>query len=167
MNERKKQAKEILEELNQDLITGTRSYFFFESIGFRKLLGNKTSADPMLNIIRRMSLSHVFLALSKFHEWYRRFKSEIPEDCKDACKELYRNIGDKGIVKFRNNRIGHIWDKKLDRPLTFNEVDEIINKIVSHDEGAFLLWVNNPKKNDFPKTVVSVIERTHDQIKLP
>jgi len=51
----------------------------------------------------------------------------------------------------------------LNRPLTADEIDEIIDKIVSGDEEGFLRWINNPNNNENSETVVSVVQRTLDQ----
>ena len=127
MDEKKDQAIEILVELAEDFITGTRSYDLFESQRFRILIKNPSMINPMLNTLRRMTLSHIFMALCKFKEWYDKFKNEIPDDCKNACRAIRQKFEHKGIVNFRNTRIGHIWDNARDRPVTADEIDEIID----------------------------------------
>lgn len=114
--------------------------------------------------VSRMALSYLFLTLDKWIEFYERFGRVIPEDCREPAKVLKKEIEQRGIRRFRNTFVGHIWDKKRARPLTADEVAEAADAIVKGDEDAFCRWCNDPDGNVYPNTVVSVIERTRDRL---
>ena len=113
---------------------------------------------------RRMCYAFLLITLTKWCEVYRRYKSVLPIGCKSECKELTKTIEQRRIPDFRNNYIGHIWDKELKRPLLFEEIDKHLIDIGLDDEIGFLKWVNDPSNNTFPNTVVSVVEYVRDQL---
>jgi hypothetical protein len=88
----------------------------------------------------------------------------IPDDCRDACKGLLREVTRRNIQTFRNTFVGHIWDKEKNRPLTEDEIEAAANTIVEGDEEAFVAWCNDVSANEFPNTVVSIVEHTRDRI---
>jgi hypothetical protein len=73
-------------------------------------------------------------------------------------------LNDKQIPKFRNKVVGHILDKDRNAPITDQENDMYLQRIYGGDYNAFLLWINNPNDNAFPKTVVSIIENAKKKI---
>jgi hypothetical protein len=160
MSKQAKQAIDLLNEFICDLITGARTIPIFESKAFRK------PNDIIPHTARiRMCYSHLFLTLSKWVEFYKHFQSLIPSDCHRACKHLYNEIIKRKIIKFRNQRVGHIWDKGENRPWTNEETNTFFDLIVSDDPRAFLKWINDPKNNTFPNTVVSIVVETRDKMK--
>ena len=159
MNIKAKQAFDVLNEFIVDLITGSRSIEIFESKSFRR----QNNSVPHTARIR-MCYSHIFVALAKWIEFYEHFQSIIPSDCHSECKGLYNEIKKLGIVQFRNKRVGHIWDKKQNRPWTTEETNAYFNSILSDNPNIFLKWINDPSNNSFPNTVVSIVEKTRDRI---
>jgi len=150
----------ILNDFVGDLVAGTRSLELFESPAFT----SKTSQNMQL-IIRRMCLSHLIVTLSKWAELYDRYKAVIPGDTRPACSDLRKEIEARGIRDFRNKVVGHIWDSGLKRPLLRSEVDKRLAQVVRESPGAFLLWVNNPSANVFPRTVVAICETVRERIR--
>lgn len=117
----------------------------------------------MVNV-QKICLSHLVLGLCKFVEFYERFRTVIPSEHRDVCKALVSEIKQKGVVEFRNKCVGHIWDKSLDRPLIHSEIMTRLLKLTGGNMSVFLDWVNNPKGNTFPSTVVSIIETVRDTL---
>src|SRR5439155_9112883 len=81
------------------------------------------------------------------------------------CKRLVKEVERRQIRRFRNTFVGHIWSKKLSRPLTQDEIEAAVQKIVEGDQDAFALWCNNHEANVYPATVISIVERTRDRIR--
>ena len=79
-------------------------------------------------------------------------------------KSQKKKFKKKGIINFRNKYVGHIWDNDNQRPLLKEEIDEYLEKIIGENESAFIEWVNNPKANNFPNTVVSITEEARQTI---
>lgn len=160
MNQQAKEAYKILNEFIVDLIVGTRSLQLFDSPFFSKKIKDTTRVG-----INRMCLSHIFLTLYKWLEFYERYNKIIPRDCIPSCRSLRKEIEKREIDKFRNKFVGHIWDKEKNRPLTIKEIDDYISKIMGEDHSSFLNWVNNPEGNTFPNTVLSIIQHISIRIK--
>lgn len=115
-----------------------------------------------------MCFSHLIITLSKWAELYDHYARVIPDDCRAACKDLRREIDRRRIRGFRNTCVGHIWDKQSRRPLTENALERYIERIVGDDPEQFWRWVNEPggaaEDNQFPRTVVSIIEHTRNRL---
>jgi hypothetical protein len=154
------EAFRVLNEFLGDLVVGIRSLELFESPAIAGRVSSGT-----LTSMRRMCLSHVLLTLSKFVEFYRYYRRQIPADCLAVCKNLQKELVGRGVVEFRNKRLGHIWDSDKNRPLTSQETDAYIDSIIAGDQAAFLKWVNNPHGNRFPATIVGIVEKTRDRIR--
>jgi hypothetical protein len=154
------EAFRILNDFVGDLVAGTRSLEVFESPGFASKIGENTQL-----ILRRMCLSHLVVTLSKWAELYDRYKAVIPNETRAACLELRKEIKTRGIRDFRNTVVGHIWDSKLKRPLMRSEVDTRLAQVLGDNQQPFLLWINNPPDNVFPKTVVAICEAAREGIR--
>lgn len=163
-----------MRDQRQDAISAFRvlNYFVGDLVAASQVrdlfLSEKISATVpprAANCVHRMCLSYLFLTLDKWSEFYRRFNSIIPSDCKPACSQLRRQIERRGIRKFRNTFVGHVWDKDLDRPLTEQEVQAAADRITDGDEAAFAAWCNDHSRNHFPATVVAIVEHTRDRIR--
>ena len=142
-----------------DLIAGTRLWELFESLAF-------TKGSKLYHVFYfRISVSHLILALSKYCELYKRFKSVIPKSVLSKAKSLSAQINDKGIISFRNKVIGHIWDDDLNRPLTSEETDQRLGAILAPDPTAFLKWINNHKNGNIAGSVVATCESIKEAIK--
>jgi hypothetical protein len=154
------EAVRILNDFVGDLVAGTRSMEVFESPGFSSKIGANTQL-----ILRRMCLSHLVVTLSKWAELYDSYKAVIPSETRAACLKLRKEIDARGIRDFRNTVVGHIWDSELKRPLMRSEVDTRLAKVLGDDEQSFLIWINSPTDNVFPKTVVAICEAVRDGIR--
>ena len=73
-------------------------------------------------------------------------------------------LDERGVKDFRNKVAGHIFDKKLNRPLTSVEIDARLSTVFGDSEESFLMWINNPQNNVFPRTIIAVCEHTRDRI---
>jgi len=119
---------------------------------------------PLMVTVQKICLSHLILSLCKFTEFYDRFKSLIPPEHVVACKKLVRTITDKGVKDFRNKCVGHIWDNDSGRPLLNSEIMARLDRMTDSDTEGFLKWINDPKANVFPATVVSIVETVRDAL---
>lgn len=119
---------------------------------------------PLMVTVQKICLSHLVLSLFKFIEFYERFHSVVPDAHRDECKKLVKTINQKGIVEFRNKCVGHIWDKKSNRPLLNSEIMVRLDHMTNRDIGGFLSWLNNPSGNVYPSTVVSIVETVRDAL---
>ena len=117
----------------------------------------------MINV-QKICVSHLVLGLFKFVEFYERFHQVIPSEHLEACKALVSEINRKGVVEFRNKCVGHIWDKEKQRPLIHSEIMTRLARLTGGDMSGFLDWIDNPKTNEFPSSVVSVVERVRDAL---
>lgn len=75
-----------------------------------------------------------------------------------------REIKQKGVVEFRNKCIGHIWDKDQHRPLIHSEIVTRLDRLTGANLSGFMDWINDPKANTFPSTVVSIVETVRDTL---
>lgn len=135
----------------------------------RRLFMSSRSSNNMsaatLGCVNRMCLSHLLLALDKWSEFYDHFHRVIPDDCRPACKQLTSKVRRRRIDRFRDTVVGHIWDKKLNRALTSEEIEAASQAIVEGDPDGFVEWCNHPTSNLFPSTVISIVEHTRDRIR--
>ncbi len=72
-------------------------------------------------------------------------------------------IKGKRIDEFRSKYVAHLIDKKTGRPLNLDQLERYVEGIFGQVEAGLIKWVND-QKNIFPTTVVSVLERTRDEI---
>lgn len=151
-------ACRLLNEIILDFVVGTRSFGIYESAKLKPL-------TEMIKLgLMRMSTTHLFIALTKWSELYNRYKYLIPENARLYALILKKNIDQKNIREFRNKYIGHVIDNKTNQPLTIEETDTYVNRIIDNDLDKFLLWVNNPQANEKGRTVVGTTEYIRDQI---
>lgn len=113
--------------------------------------------------MRRMCHCHTLLGLSKFGEFYKAYRGLIPADCRTPCKGIMKMIKGKRIDEFRSKYVAHLIDKKTGRPLNLDQLERYVEGIFGQVEAGLIKWVND-QKNIFPTTVVSVLERTRDEI---
>lgn len=107
--------------------------------------------------VQKICLSHLVLSLAKFVEFYRRFHQIIPAEHRDVVRGLVRSINQKGVVDFRNKCVGHIWDTQKGRPLVNSEIMARLGDMTGNDFDGFLKWINDPRGNTYPATVVSIV----------
>ena len=151
-------ASRILDRLLIDVIVGTRSLEILDTLNARVQI-----AAPIYHGMRRMAHSHTLLGLCKFSEFYDEFHDLIPNECRTPCKNIKKLIKSKKIYEFRSKYVAHITDEKTGRPLNPDELENYIQSIFGVDDSNFVRWVND-QVNEFPKTVVSVLEKTRDGI---
>ncbi len=151
-------AARLLDRLLIDVIVGTRSLDIFESMN-----SNNPIQPVVFHGMRRMSHSHTLLGLSKFIEFYRTYHDLIPPACRTPCKNMMKIIESKGIYDFRNKYVAHVIDENTGRPLNLNELEVYIGAIFGEDETSFIKWVND-QTNVCPTTLVSVLEKTWDEM---
>jgi hypothetical protein len=137
------------------------------SFSVNGLLTSKAGRVPetVMVSVQKICVSHLVLGLSKFTEFYKQFRRVIPSEYVGTCKALAAEIERKGVVKFRNKCVGHIWDDEQQRPLIHSEILTRIAQVTGGDMPGFLNWINNPEVNEFPSTVVSVVETVRDALR--
>ena len=153
------EAFRFLNDYVGDLVAGTRSVELFET---SPVFANVS--DSMRVMLRRMCLSHLVVTLLNWGEVYDRYRDVFPDDVLQPCRDLRKELDRRGVRNFRNTAVGHIWDKKLRRPLTVSEVESRLGLVIGNDLASFRTWINNPAGNEFPYTVVAVCERIRDRI---
>lgn len=159
-NEKAIHACRILNFMVGDLVSAMQMRELFLSESMAKLVGGEA-----IGCANRICLSYLILTLDKWAEFYNRFHKVIPDDCRAGCKLLLQEIRRRRVKDFRNKFVAHIWDKDRRRPLTSAELEELAQVAFDSDEKAFSLWCNNPDGNEFPATVLSVVEHTRDRIR--
>jgi hypothetical protein len=117
-----------------------------------------------MSAVQKMCLSHLILALSKQLEFWRRYQIIVPAKHRSELEELNDSLRRKGVLDLRNKVAAHIWDTKQRRPLRHSEIKERLEDLTGASLGEFLRWVNNPKDNSYPTTVLSIIETLRDSL---
>jgi hypothetical protein len=162
-NDRREKAIEAASLLNNlllDLLVGTRGLEIYNVPMIAQ------TVQPALAIgLNRMGLFHLVITLSKWAEFYKRYKSILPADVQKECRALNENIKARGVVNFRNKVVGHICDKDTSRPLTTQEIQQKLETVIGGQHQDFLLWINNPASNVFPNSVVAVTEHVRDRLR--
>ena len=152
-------AVDILNDFIGDLITGVMVFREYREY-YRK---GEMSLSTMVPI-QKMCFSHLVLTLAKWLEFYDHYNKILPDGSKEICRSLNKKIRGKNIRGFRNTCIGHIWDKKLNRPLMQSEIMSKLKDITGEKADDFLKWINDPPNNQYPETVVSVVEEIRDSL---
>jgi hypothetical protein len=153
------EAYRILNDILGDLVIGSNTADHL----FHPFLSSKMDAPYKVGGTR-LCVFHLIITLSKYIEFYQHYKDVIPKETLISCKELVKILKDRQIQKFRNKVAGHIWDKEKRAPITAQDHDTYLQKIYGGNFDTFLLWINNPADNVFPKTIVSIIEATKKKI---
>jgi hypothetical protein len=153
------EAYRILNDLLGDLVIGTRSVELFA----QPFISSQMSKAFKIGVTR-LCVFHLIISLNKYIEFYKHYKSIIPDEVQDACKGLMKLLKDKKVPDFRNTVVGHIWNKDKKAPITEEEHDNYSKKIYGGNFETFLLWINNSNSNIFPETVVSIVEHTKNKI---
>jgi hypothetical protein len=151
-------AAAILNDFIGDLVGATMLFRHWDN-QFRK---GHIPSDVMVNV-QKICISHLVLTLCKFEEFHERFNRVIPSQHSKACKALRREIKTKRVVEFRNKCVGHIWDKKQQRPLLHSEIMTCLAQLTGGDIAGFLNWIN-PTANELPSDVVSIVETVRDAL---
>ena len=153
------EAVDVLSDLILDLIAGVMIFREYAVSSQRKPM-----PPEQLISVKRLCTFHLVLNLCKYIEFWKRYKSILPEQSKGAIKDQVKLLEARKIIEFRNKYVGHIWDDEFKRPLAHSEILTRIESIYQNDLDGWLNWINNPRENVFPKTVLSVIESTKDAL---
>jgi hypothetical protein len=153
-------AVAVLNDLIGDLVTGTMSHRMF----VKSFNDGKITEAQMVGI-QKMCLSHLALALCKCKEFWERYHDLVVEEYRLEFTGLLKELSRRNVIDFRNRYAGHIWDKKKHRPLFNSEVMSYFDSF-SADRSlyTFLDWLNKPNGNEFPSTVVSIVESLRDAL---
>jgi len=152
-------AADVLNDFLGDFVTGVMVFREYSA----HLQQGKLLWMQMVPI-QKMCISNIVLAFAKFEEFWQHYSDVVPAEHRDACKQILKEVRERKITDFRNHCVGHIWNKQQRRPLAHSEVIAALEVMVKQNFPAFLKWVNDPHGNDYPKTVVSVIETVRDAI---
>jgi len=158
--ERALDAVSVLNDLIGDFVTGTMSHRVF----LKSYKDEKITKDQMVGI-QKMCLSHLALALCKCIEFWEKYHDLVGDEHRIEFKELITKITRKNVIDFRNRYVGHIWDKKKKRPLFSSEIMSYFDSFSADGSlYTFLDWLNKPNDNNFPLTVVSIVESLRDYL---
>ena len=113
----------------------------------------------------RMSLSHLILNLAKLIEFYDRFSHVLPAETREYWRGIRNDVRRRGVPAFRNSVIGHIWDRKKNRPLLDSEIDANISQIAMDNPIAFVEWINGHDVVTRAASVVGHIEKTRNLLR--
>ena len=152
-------ATDVLNNFIGDFITGVMVFREYSA----HLKAGKLSLEMMVGI-QKMCVSNVILAFAKFEEFWKHYHDVVPAEHRAASKSILKAIRTRKITEFRNHVVGHIWNTTERRPLRQSEIMKALEYVTAQDFGAFLDWINNPKANIYPSTVVSIVEAVRDSI---
>jgi hypothetical protein len=152
-------AVDVLNDLLADLVAGTNIF-----IEYRQRLKSGTFQLGQMVAVQKMCLSHLALAFCKLLEFWEHYQRVVPDIHRGDLKRLNTEIRKRGAKNFRNKVAGHIWDKKLQRPLRHSEIMAQLEGFIGKRADDFLCWVNNPNDNSYPNSIVSVVETIRDAI---
>lgn len=153
------EAYQILNDLIGDIVVSTRTIKIYESKKYKPLM---TAVYKIA--VTRLCVFQIVLSLNKILEFNRHYRSFVPNEMSDCWKIMIKEINSRGVKKFRNTLVGHIWNKQTKRPISNKEHNEFENQLYRGDFNGFLLWINNPNDNTFPKTFISIVETAKKKI---
>jgi hypothetical protein len=158
---KQRDAFRLTNDLLHDLISGFGVY-----TSLRIIFDQSPTPIPedVRTAVKRMSLFHIILTLAKWVEFYDRYRAVIPADVRDIAKDLRNDVQSRGIVRFRNNVVGHIWDDEQGRALTNAEVEERLYGFIDAGFGDFMSWAADADSSA-PDRPVHVIEKVRDAIR--
>lgn len=152
-------AIDVLNDLVNDLVAGT---MVFENYQSRFTRGE--FSQPGIVAVQKLCVSHLILGLNKICEFWKVFNHLVPAELRPEMKALVSELRSRGIKEFRNTVVAHVWDRKQRRTRTQTEAIAQLNQISANDPSGFLLWLNNPNDNAYPKTVVSILQTLRDHL---
>ena len=148
-----------MNDLVGDLVTGTNVLRDYHAQHLR----GKVPAD-LLPGVRRLCVSHLVLVCCKAIEVYERFHGILPEPHRTHTKALVKEFRARGMETFRNQVVGHIWDRSRGRPLRLSEINEQLQVMMENDVGAFLNWINRLEPGEQPGTIAATLEGVRDAL---
>ncbi|UJF21202.1 integron-associated HEPN domain-containing protein [Shewanella sp. OMA3-2] len=118
----------------------------------------------------RLCFTSLIMNCSKYEEFCNKYRKVIYQEVphlKELSDEFKKTILAKGIKSYRNDYIGHIHSKKLQRPLTDAEVQSNFVGIIGSDNALdFFDWIcpDNYIETDKTTHLVGVIETLRDDL---
>lgn len=85
------------------------------------------------------------LALAKWMEFYEHYKSLVPSHTGGAAKKFCQHLKARGGRDFRNKTVGHLWDDQVKTPLSTDELNQRLEKVIGSDEQEFNRWIYDPE----------------------
>ena len=161
MTKRVRELFRLSNDFLGDLLTGTQVFYTFQLPPFASLRTDPSTAAG----IDRICVFHLVLTLSKWAELYDRYQAVIPPAVRPEAKDLRKAIDARGVRGLRNRYVGHVWDKKLKRPLTEPEFTLDLERVVGPGILAFMRWINDPEVTDHSGTVVGIVEHVRDALR--
>jgi hypothetical protein len=147
----------VLNDLFDGLVAGTMVFEHYQA----RFERGQFSKEGIVSV-QKMCVSHIILALCKLCEFWEVFHRVVPAEFRPQVKGLISKINQLDVVEYRNTVVAHVKDRKLGRVRTQFESMEVLNRISANDPRGFLGWLNNPRDNEYPKTVVSIVARLRD-----
>lgn len=150
----------ILNDLSDGLAAGTMVFEHYQT-----RFGRGQFSKEGIVSVQKMCVSHLILALYKLCEFWESFHDVVPSEFHSEVKKLVTKINRLNVKDYRNAVIAHLKDKKLGRVQTQLESMAVLNRISANNPRGFLGWLNNPKNNQYPKTVISVVILVRDALR--
>ena len=150
----------VLNLLVDDLVVGTMVFENYQS----KFTRGEFS-QPGIVAVQNMCVPHLILGLNKLCEFWKEFHRLVPDELRPEMKAVISKLERRGIKEYRNTVVAHVMDTKRGRTRTQTEVIAMLNRISDDDPSGFLLWLNNPNDNAYPKTVVSIVYALRDHLR--
>ena len=150
----------VLNDIFDYLVAGTMVFNKYQT-----MYESGEFSQPGIVAIQKMCVSHLILALSKLIEFWKHYHYLVPNDLRAEMKATIAKLHSSDLKHFRNTVVAHIWDKKINRIRTQYEAIELLNRISGNNPKSFLLWLNNPDGNIYPKNLVSIVETLRDRLR--
>ncbi len=152
-------AVDVLNDLIADLVSGTNVF-----VDYRQRFKSGSFRIEQMVAVQKMCFSHLALSFCKLLEFWEHYQQLVPDKHRGDLKSVNSEIKRRGVKEIRNKVAGHIWDKKLKRPLRHSEIMAQLEAFIGKHADDFLGWVNNPEDNTYPNTILSVVETIRDAI---
>lgn len=153
-------AINVLNDLFYGLIAGTMVFDHYQN----RFERGQFSKEGIVSV-QKMCVSHLVLSLCKLVEFWEVFHHVVPVEFRPEVKKLVSKINQLEVKEYRNTVVAHVKDRKLGRARTQLEAMKVLNRISSNDPRGFLEWLNNPKDNEYPRTVVSIVVMLRDSLR--
>jgi hypothetical protein len=157
---RHQEAVSILDMLILDMMVGLRSMDLFSAIDDKRPMSVNMRAG-----LTRLSTMHLILALAKWMEFYKHYKNLIPEGSVANAKTVYKDLDRRGVRDFRNRVVGDIWDKNVGKPLSKEDTQKWLTRVIGPDEAAFNRWIYDPDAMDCTSHLVGLTEKIRNALR--
>ncbi|MEZ5457938.1 MAG: hypothetical protein R3E65_01015 [Steroidobacteraceae bacterium] len=131
---------------------------------FQKSFAARPAKEPVPTQVNRICAFHAVLALDKWVEFYNRYAAVLPVEMREVALELKKIVENKGIPKFRDEVVGHIWSRDANRPLTPVEVDRRFNRIAPEGLDTFMQWICDCNGPTSAATAAGAVEMVRNAI---